>query len=162
MSLKPYDFSPAVTPPNDARKKPLPPVIEMSRRDLPGRLISITGWGGRIRTFEYRLQRPAPYRLATPQHPGARGPHTAHSAGWGGNSYRSRGYSAAATLRAYSRRVSVRVWRDSHPGRARSLAVRLAASARSNRPKTADPEPDMAANVAPASSSDCRIRAIAG
>ena len=30
-----------------------------------------TGWGGRIRTFEYRLQRPAPYRLATPQHPGA-------------------------------------------------------------------------------------------
>src|SRR5688572_3580685 len=107
------------------------------------------GWGGRIRTFEYRLQRPAPYRLATPQHPGA-------------NSNRSRGYSVAATLRAYSRRVSVRVCSDSHPGRARSLAVRRAASARSNRPKTAEPEPDMAANVAPASSSDCRMRAIAG
>src|SRR5688572_32292612 len=66
------------------------------------------------------------------------------------------------TLRAYSRRLSVRVCSDSHPGRARSLAVRLAASARSNRPKTADPEPDMAANVAPASSNDCRIREIAG
>ena len=26
------------------------------------------GWGGRIRTFEYGFQRPAPYRLATPQY----------------------------------------------------------------------------------------------
>src|SRR5688500_18242504 len=26
------------------------------------------GWGGRIRTFEYGIQRPAPYRLATPHH----------------------------------------------------------------------------------------------
>src|SRR4029453_11075545 len=26
------------------------------------------GWGGRIRTFEYGIQTPAPYRLATPQH----------------------------------------------------------------------------------------------
>ena len=26
------------------------------------------GWGGRIRTFEYGIQSPAPYRLATPQH----------------------------------------------------------------------------------------------
>src|SRR3989344_5568971 len=25
------------------------------------------GWGGRIRTFEWRLQRPLPYHLATPQ-----------------------------------------------------------------------------------------------
>ena len=25
------------------------------------------GWGGRIRTFEYGIQSPAPYRLATPQ-----------------------------------------------------------------------------------------------
>src|SRR5712691_5966925 len=25
------------------------------------------GWGGRIRTFEYGVQSPAPYRLATPQ-----------------------------------------------------------------------------------------------
>src|SRR6266511_1418496 len=31
------------------------------------------GWGGRIRTFEYGLQRPAPYRLATPQHRAAFG-----------------------------------------------------------------------------------------
>ncbi len=28
-----------------------------------------SGWGGRIRTFEYGIQSPAPYRLATPQHP---------------------------------------------------------------------------------------------
>ena len=26
-----------------------------------------SGWGGRIRTFEYGSQSPAPYRLATPQ-----------------------------------------------------------------------------------------------
>ena len=26
------------------------------------------GWGGRIRTYEYRSQSPAPYRLATPQY----------------------------------------------------------------------------------------------
>src|SRR5262245_34200924 len=25
-------------------------------------------WGGRIRTFEYRFQRPVPYHLATPQY----------------------------------------------------------------------------------------------
>src|SRR5687767_15983625 len=118
-------------------------------------------WLGRK---DSNLRIPAPKAGALPlgHAPTPRSPRTAHSAGWGGNSYRSRGYSAAATLRAYSRRVSVRVWSDSHPGRARSLAVRLAASARSNRPKTADPEPDMAANVAPASSNDWRIRPIAG
>src|SRR4051812_48320696 len=27
----------------------------------------VHGWGGRIRTFEWRLQRPLPYHLATPQ-----------------------------------------------------------------------------------------------
>src|SRR4051812_45698155 len=26
----------------------------------------LVGWGGRIRTFEYGIQSPAPYRLATP------------------------------------------------------------------------------------------------
>src|SRR5688572_23381442 len=31
------------------------------------------GWGGRIRTFEYGIQSPAPYRLATPQHIRRRG-----------------------------------------------------------------------------------------
>jgi hypothetical protein len=31
------------------------------------------GWGGRIRTFEYGIQSPAPYRLATP-HSLLRGP----------------------------------------------------------------------------------------
>ena len=29
-----------------------------------------TGWGGRIRTYECRIQRPVPYHLATPQHHG--------------------------------------------------------------------------------------------
>ena len=29
---------------------------------------SRVGWGGRIRTFEYGIQSPAPYRLATPHH----------------------------------------------------------------------------------------------
>ena len=27
----------------------------------------LNGWGGRIRTYECRLQKPVPYRLATPQ-----------------------------------------------------------------------------------------------
>ena len=31
-------------------------------------LPSGAGWGGRIRTFEYGIQSPAPYRLATPHH----------------------------------------------------------------------------------------------
>src|ERR1700719_821700 len=31
-----------------------------------------TGWGGRIRTSEWRDQNPLPYHLATPQHPSAR------------------------------------------------------------------------------------------
>ncbi len=26
-----------------------------------------SGWGGRIRTYECRIQRPVPYHLATPQ-----------------------------------------------------------------------------------------------
>jgi hypothetical protein len=31
------------------------------------RTADCSGWGGRIRTSEWRLQRPLPYRLATPQ-----------------------------------------------------------------------------------------------
>src|SRR5258705_1546080 len=34
-----------------------------------GGAVNTAGWGGRIRTFEYGIQSPAPYRLATP-HPG--------------------------------------------------------------------------------------------
>src|SRR5258706_11377054 len=34
------------------------------------------GWGGRIRTFEYGIQSPAPYRLATPHYDGAGGANT--------------------------------------------------------------------------------------
>src|SRR5438067_1540371 len=33
------------------------------------RQVSKTGWGGRIRTSEWRDQNPLPYHLATPQHP---------------------------------------------------------------------------------------------
>src|SRR3990170_1259998 len=33
----------------------------------PRSAASRIGWGGRIRTFEYGIQSPAPYRLATPQ-----------------------------------------------------------------------------------------------
>src|SRR5437899_9689707 len=32
------------------------------------------GWGGRIRTFEYGIQSPAPYRLATPHRPSLANP----------------------------------------------------------------------------------------
>src|SRR5215813_7092428 len=37
---------------------------------VPVKILSsllIIHWGGRIRTFEYRFQRPVPYHLATPQ-----------------------------------------------------------------------------------------------
>src|SRR5687767_14308330 len=112
-------------------------------------------WLGRK---DSNLRIPAPKAGALPlghaPTPRGPGPRAACSAAWGGNTYRSRGYSVAATLRAYSRRLRVLVCSDSHPGRDRSLAVRRAASARSNRPKTADPDPDIAANVAPASSND--------
>jgi hypothetical protein len=30
-------------------------------------IVDFIGWGGRDRTFVWRLQRPLPYRLATPQ-----------------------------------------------------------------------------------------------
>ena len=36
--------------------------------------IPLDGWGGRIRTSEYGIQSPAPYRLATPQRGSWRGP----------------------------------------------------------------------------------------
>src|SRR5439155_4477446 len=42
---------------------------------------SRVGWGGRIRTFEYGIQSPAPYRLATPQH--SRPSHVARHRSWG-------------------------------------------------------------------------------
>src|SRR2546428_8673338 len=34
---------------------------------LFGSFLAHDGWGGRIRTFVYGVQSPAPYRLATPQ-----------------------------------------------------------------------------------------------
>ena len=45
---------------------------------------------------------------------------------------------------------------------AEEAAVRRAASSRSNRPKTAEPDPDMAAITAPASINACLIRPIVG
>src|SRR4029079_10274068 len=40
-----------------------------SRKRVSAGRDSYSGWGGRIRTFEYGIQSPAPYRLATPHHP---------------------------------------------------------------------------------------------
>ena len=40
---------------------------------LRARRLPETGWGGRIRTSEWRDQNPLPYHLATPQHLSARG-----------------------------------------------------------------------------------------
>lgn len=46
------------------------------RRASALRSLTPSGWGGRIRTFEYGIQSPAPYRLATPHlaigHPATR------------------------------------------------------------------------------------------
>tara|TARA_B100000287_G_scaffold27764_1_gene26309 strand:+ start:619 stop:798 length:180 start_codon:yes stop_codon:yes gene_type:complete len=38
-----------------------------SQNRLKEDCVGIFGWGGRIRTCECRLQKPMPYRLATPQ-----------------------------------------------------------------------------------------------
>src|SRR5947199_4155637 len=45
------------------------------------RQVSKTGWGGRIRTSEWRDQNPLPYHLATPQHPSLL-PSAPHPCGW--------------------------------------------------------------------------------
>jgi hypothetical protein len=39
--------------------------IERGEREVAA---VIGGWGARIRTWEWRYQKPLPYRLATPQH----------------------------------------------------------------------------------------------
>src|ERR1700730_12741885 len=41
--------------------------VQGSNRIPDLRTRNFFGWGGRIRTSEWRLQRPLPYRLATPQ-----------------------------------------------------------------------------------------------
>src|SRR5205823_657707 len=65
----------------NVRDFPRQPGMRRPRKNLqlaePGRHQGLTyhlhhraswvGWGGRIRTFEYGIQSPAPYRLATPQ-----------------------------------------------------------------------------------------------
>src|SRR5688572_29400181 len=48
------------------------PVTLITKNGRPNHRSSVrlhfpTGWGGRIRTYECRIQRPVPYHLATPQ-----------------------------------------------------------------------------------------------
>ena len=47
---------------NEAYRGPVP--IDASRKR---RIIRVSGWGGRIRTYGTRYQKPLPYHLATPQ-----------------------------------------------------------------------------------------------
>jgi hypothetical protein len=67
-SLKPCGFK-ASTPGKLTFSRP-PSLFESFRieNQKPSkRMTSCLGWGGRIRTYEWWLQRPLPYRLATPQ-----------------------------------------------------------------------------------------------
>ena len=147
--------SPAVAPVSDHRQPP------------PG---SSSGWGGRIRTSEYGIQSPAPYRLATPHRRSARPlarstvghassnrahhrrdplarPQKVKSTGLGRRAI-GRGRGARAR-----RGVSVRVSSARAPLRDSGLTARSAAARLRNRPKTAEPLPDIAAATAPASCS---------
>src|SRR6188768_53287 len=93
----------------------------------PPQTPSLNGWGGRIRTFEYGIQSPAPYRLATP-----------HLVGANTGVYHRR------FRRPASWRVTVRVRRTSQSGRFRRFAARVATLS-GKTPNTADPLPDIAA-----------------
>src|SRR5207237_7969356 len=55
MNGSPMNITPERLPPGLVSRNP-------ERRSTTPRV----GWGGRIRTFEYGIQSPAPYRLATP------------------------------------------------------------------------------------------------
>ena len=138
------------------------------------------GWGGRIRTSEYGSQSPAPYRLATPHRRFGREPRVprlSESRCCAGFRRRTREaqpqgaarkgspqkvksspfYGLLATGRArrsYSARVSVRVSSALLPPFDSGRMQRAAAALLRNRPKTADPLPDIAEATAPASRSD--------
>src|SRR5262245_18153468 len=115
------------------------------------------GWGGRIRTFEYGIQSPAPYRLATPHRVPFDRPSADVSADlqeWpqlrGANGKCIR-WTQAPASRRQDARVSVRVTIVCGHTRAdRPCAARSAADRRPNNPKTAEPLPDIAACEAPA------------
>src|SRR6476619_1988758 len=134
---------------------------------------SRVGWGGRIRTFEYGIQSPAPYRLATPHRVPFQCPSADVSAdlqewpplrGANGKCIRWAYLAARPGLaRRQAARESVRViivCGDRPAEIAR--AARVASDLRAKRPNTAEPLPDMAAWAAPARRKAVTIRAIAG
>ena len=52
-----------------SRRRAVPAPTHPTRATAaPATGLDVNGWGGRIRTFEYGIQSPAPYRLATPQY----------------------------------------------------------------------------------------------
>src|SRR5262249_30259538 len=89
--------------------------------------VPVGGWGGGIRTPEYGIQSPAPYRLATPHRPGH--------------------HSALSRMAGPPMVRTAQHDHDSLASRARSCR---ACSQDRARPKTVGPLPDMAAPSAPA------------
>ena len=111
----------------------------------------VIGWGGRIRTFEYGIQSPAPYRLATPQsrRGPARPPPDATA--------RRRTALASQTRKSITapmRRAGLPAVAASGSGAPANPAAAGAgrpgcAAAPGNSPKTADPLPVIAAAARP-------------
>src|SRR3984893_558306 len=108
------------------------------------------GWGGRIRTYECRIQRPVPYHLATPQYQVlflVRDGGTAH----GPNACR---YSWREIVTAGKTRQSISA--------RSSFAARCCENSFSKIPKTLEPLPVNNEPVAPASLSAILARSISG
>jgi hypothetical protein len=124
-----------------------------------------TGWGGWIRTTEYGIQSPAPYRLATPQRScktriieevlTRRGSTTAAQTKslYDGRTYRQ----VQGRRRGWKRVIIVAA-----PPRFSLRAAAFAACRDSNTPNTVDPLPDIAAIDAPSCISLDLISAIIG
>src|SRR4051794_4654840 len=108
--------------------------------NISQRLPTLCGWGGRIRTSEYGIQSPAPYRLATPQQYLPTGEVDLQSGlnDRSANIKCSRQIHLAASLR-HPARVSVGVTKVRGPASVRAAAC--ASARRENNPKTADPLP---------------------
>ena len=109
-----------------------------------------TGWGGRIRTYKWRLQRPLPYHLATPQE-NSFAPQLvprSHQLILRSHQLVPRSHQLVPINRVA--RIQGRSAPQAGNSRSQSAAC-LATSLDSNTPKTVAPLPVMLAPIAPAS-----------
>src|SRR5882762_4327335 len=112
--------------------------------------VSEFGWGGRIRTYECRIQRPVPYHLATPQYQVS-------------ISERDNRIPQGPNAWQYSRREMVVAGKIRQPASAcNSFAARSCESLFSKIPKTLEPLPASSEPIAPTSSRAFFTRSISG